>query len=94
MTDAQNRKSLTIRVYGRVQGVGFRYYTHQAAVSLGVSGYVSNVPDGSVLIEAEGTPDQLSDFLDWCSKGPARAMVSDVKHFEGPLANYQSFRIR
>jgi len=88
------RKNIIIRVYGRVQGVGFRYYTHQAAVSMGISGYVSNESDGSVYIEAEGTSDQISVFLDWCKKGPARAVVSDIRYYEGQLMNYTSFRIR
>lgn len=94
MTNLNNIHNHIIRIYGRVQGVGFRYYAHQAAVSYGITGYVCNESDGSVYIEAEGTPDQLSAFLQWCKKGPARAIVGDVKYFEGEVMNYQSFRIR
>ena len=89
-----NKKNIIIRVYGRVQGVGFRYYAHQAAVSLDVSGYVCNETDGSVYIEAEGSTDNLPVFLEWCKRGPARAVISDIKHYEGPLMNYNSFIIR
>lgn len=89
-----NKKNIIIRVFGRVQGVGFRYYAHQGAVSLGITGYVSNETDGSVYIEVEGPADKLSLFLDWCSRGPARAEITDIRHFEGPVVNYTSFRIR
>ncbi|WP_129409562.1 acylphosphatase [Marinitoga lauensis] len=42
------------RIYGRVQGVGFRWFVNKIAESLGLNGYVMNMPDGSVEIWAEG----------------------------------------
>ncbi|PKP01016.1 MAG: acylphosphatase [Bacteroidetes bacterium HGW-Bacteroidetes-9] len=83
-----------IQVNGRVQGVGFRYATQSTAISLGLNGYVCNKPDGSVYIEVEGTKEQIAVFIVWCKKGPSRAIVQEVRHFSGPLMNYQSFRIR
>ncbi|MFX1410399.1 MAG: acylphosphatase, partial [Promethearchaeota archaeon] len=47
-------KRIKIKVYGLVQGVFFRYTTRKVARNLGLAGYVKNMPDGSVLIEAEG----------------------------------------
>ena len=44
-----------IRVYGSVQGVGFRYRTEHAAESVGATGWVRNDPDGSVFMEIQGT---------------------------------------
>ncbi|MCB9016311.1 MAG: acylphosphatase [Lentimicrobiaceae bacterium] len=89
-----NKKNLTIRVYGRVQGVGFRYFTQKAARSCGIYGFVKNESDGSVFIEAEGAHEQLITFQELCKQGPARAAVSHIKVIEGPVMNYHSFSIR
>jgi acylphosphatase len=48
---------------GRVQGVGFRYAALQAAKEFEVSGFVTNLPDGRVHLEAEGTPEEVDAFI-------------------------------
>jgi len=48
---------------GRVQGVGFRYQTMQVAKEYDVSGCVQNLPDGRVLLEAEGSPEEVRGFV-------------------------------
>jgi acylphosphatase len=48
---------------GRVQGVGFRYTTLQVAKEFEVSGWVKNLPDGRVQLEAEGAPDTVKAFV-------------------------------
>jgi acylphosphatase len=48
---------------GRVQGVGFRYAALQVAREFEVSGFVANLPDGRVVLEAEGTPGQVDAFI-------------------------------
>lgn len=48
---------------GRVQGVGFRYATHQVAREFEVAGFVTNLPDGRVKVEAEGRPDEVAAFI-------------------------------
>jgi acylphosphatase len=48
---------------GRVQGVGFRYSALQAAKEFDVSGFVSNLPDGRVHLEAEGRPEEVDAFI-------------------------------
>lgn len=48
---------------GRVQGVGFRYAALQVAREFEVSGFVSNLPDGRVVLEAEGSPEELEAFI-------------------------------
>ncbi|MBK6965934.1 MAG: acylphosphatase [Bacteroidales bacterium] len=83
-----------IRVYGRVQGVGFRYSAQQIAASIGLCGFVSNESDGSVYIEAEGSSEQINLFIGWCQKGSARAIVREVRHFPGTLMNYSNFRVK
>lgn len=89
-----NKINEIIKVYGRVQGVGFRYSAQMIASGMGISGYATNESDGSVYIEAEGTKEQIEQFIEWCHKGPSRAIVQDVKHFPGKLMYYTSFRIR
>lgn len=60
MTDIQHE---TVFFTGRVQGVGFRYTTLQIAKEFDVVGYVSNLADGRVQVEAEGRPEELKAFV-------------------------------
>jgi acylphosphatase len=53
----------TIFFSGRVQGVGFRYATMQVAKEFDVTGYVTNLPDGRVQLEAEGTREEIDAFV-------------------------------
>ena len=71
MTDEVRR--VRIRMYGRVQGVGFRWSAVREAERRGLSGWVRNCPDGSVEALAEGT--DLEGFLAWCERGPLAARV-------------------
>jgi acylphosphatase len=84
----------TITVYGRVQGVGFRYFTKMKADSLGINGFVKNQPDGSVYIEAEGDSDVMNEFIALCRKGPALARVIKMDVNETGFAGYENFQIR
>lgn len=71
-------KSVAIRIYGRVQGVGFRYHTQQIAQKLNINGLVKNMMDGSVYIEASGTESDMDQFILWCHNGPKWAYVEQV----------------
>jgi acylphosphatase len=65
-------------IVGRVQGVFFRASTREEAVRLGVSGWVRNLPDGSVQLYAEGEESPVRQLLAWCAEGPPAARVDDV----------------
>ena len=65
-------------IEGRVQGVWFRDSTRREAVSLGVSGWVKNRPDGTVEVLAEGPEDTVKKLVAWCHHGPSAARVSRV----------------
>jgi acylphosphatase len=65
-------------VTGRVQGVSYRASTADEASGLGLVGWVRNLPDGSVELEAEGAPDAVAALLAWCAKGPPAARVGNV----------------
>ena len=65
-------------IEGVVQGVGFRQFTSQKAQSLGVKGYVKNLPDGSVECIAEGTKEQLEKLVQSLRRGPAFSRVDSI----------------
>ncbi len=67
---------LTIR--GFVQGVGYRYYCYRMARSLGLTGWVRNSPDGSVLAVAEGDRSLIEELIKELRVGPPAANVTDV----------------
>lgn len=87
-------KAVSISVYGRVQGVGFRFYTHRKALELDIKGYVQNQPDGSVYIEAEGKEENIDRFVLWCNEGPAWARVSQLNQQVVPAIGYKDFLIK
>ena len=72
-------KRVNIKIYGDVQGVGFRDAIYWKARRLQVAGFVMNEPDGSVYAEAEGDEEALIKFVEWCKKGPSTAKVSKVE---------------
>ena len=66
------------RIYGHVQGVGFRYFTWQYALKIGVMGFVRNLADGSVEVVAVGSESQIEALDAWLQEGPRTAIVDDV----------------
>ncbi|HUC31088.1 MAG TPA: acylphosphatase [Candidatus Paceibacterota bacterium] len=87
-------KHLIIKIYGDVQGVGFRDEAYWTARKLHVAGFVMNDPEGLVYIEAEGEEDALKDFLAWCKKGPITARVKRVEtEWSDVPGTFTGFRI-
>jgi acylphosphatase len=82
-----------IHIKGQVQGVGFRWSAASEARNLGIKGFVKNLSDGSVYIEAEGPIKKLDTFVEWCQKGPRFSFVDSVSTETYPPANYSDFRI-
>ncbi len=74
-------------VSGRVQGVGFRWWTRRLAESLGVVGTVRNLPNGDVEVRAAGTEVALSSLESGLRRGPPLARVErlDTFDFTGPV---------
>lgn len=87
-------KAVLVLIRGRVQGVGFRYETRNLARTLGITGWVSNLPDGGVETYAEGSSTAIERFTQWLAKGPPGAQVTSVditnKQYTG---TYSSFTI-
>lgn len=86
-------KHVTIRVFGRVQGVFFRYSAKRRGEKLGIKGFARNEADGSVYMEVEGDALSLEKFLAWCRKGPPFASVESIKTEEGALKNFTEFTV-
>jgi len=72
-------KTMSYRVTGRVQGVGFRAYAARLARACGVVGWVRNVPDGTVRAEATGTELALVSFAAGLRMGPPGARVETLE---------------
>ncbi len=82
-------------VAGRVQGVGFRYFTQERAVSLGGTGWVRNRWNGTVEVMAEGPQDDVEKLLQAIGRGPHAGTTRDVQHsWEDATGAFTSFRIR
>lgn len=87
-------RHLSIKIFGRVQGVLFRHTSRREAEKLGLSGFVRNEPDGSVYIEAEGKEDKLGEYLEWCRRGPTLAKVEKVDfEWSDKLQEFHDFSI-
>lgn len=82
-----------IRVAGRVQGVGFRYWALQRAKQLDLTGFVKNDPDGTVFTVAEGDRGNVESYIDELKQGPGTAAVDDIsvswREFEGKYPDFQ-----
>ena len=81
-------KRVRVRVVGRVQGVGFRYFVRSRAHTLGLRGWVRNEDDGSVVLVAEGSANQVDSLIEAVSTGPRGARVDRVT--EEPLATSEA----
>lgn len=86
-------KRVSIKVHGKVQGVFYRANTEKVARKIGVTGFVQNEPDGSVYIEAQGSEQQLEELIDWCKRGPERAVVEKVETSGMPTQAEEKFRL-
>jgi acylphosphatase len=89
-----NKLLYKIHVTGRVQGVGFRWNAVNEARNRGITGYVKNLSDGSVYLEAEGHREQLDAFVEWCKAGPGFGFVDSVESEMFPPVNYPDFFIK
>ena len=87
--------SLRLVIRGRVQGVGFRYWMTREAGKRGLSGWVRNLPDGSVEALVSGPDATIQDIIEACRRGPRLAHVESVEQSpaEAPAqSGFQQFR--
>ena len=77
-----DNKRMHLIIEGRVQGVWFRESTRRQAVSLGISGWVKNRPEGTVEALLEGPEEKVLRLVAWCGKGPSAAAVTKIHEAE------------
>ncbi len=87
-------RAYSIVVKGRVQGVSFRFATHAKALKLQLTGWVKNLPNGDVQIEAEGKENHINELIDWCYVGPPLAKVEEVIAVETEVKEHRNFEIK
>lgn len=91
----EEKARVNVEVYGRVQGVGYRYFVQSQARRFGLSGWVRNRRDGGVELEAEGTRVALEQFLQAIHRGPTAARVERIHAIWGPYTGqYDGFEVR
>lgn len=71
-------KRVRVRIEGLVQGVFFRAFTQEEAQKIGLSGWVRNLPDGSVEAAVEGESSKVDQMIEWCHKGSPSSQVTQV----------------
>jgi len=88
------RKRVHLWVSGRVQGVAYRAFARDRALSLELTGWARNLADGRVEILAEGSPAGVAAFVEWCGRGPrwARVDTLDVVD-EAPVGGLADFSV-
>lgn len=87
-------KHLSVTVSGLVQGVFFRANAKEEADLRSLTGFARNNSDGSVQIEAEGSQEQLEDYLGWCRRGTSPARVEKLEFvYSDDLKNFPNFTI-
>ncbi|KRL98020.1 acylphosphatase [Liquorilactobacillus satsumensis] len=87
-------QAVSLKVFGRVQAVGFRYSTKIIADQLGILGFVRNEADGSVSIFAQGPEPELKDFIARIKKAPSPAAhVTQVEITKQTVRDYSGFAV-
>lgn len=81
------RRTVRVCIAGRVQGVGFRYWTEAVASELGLSGWVRNRRDGAVEALFAGPVADVDEMLERCHEGPPAANVTSVQVLEAETDN-------
>ena len=84
-----------IIIEGRLQGYNFRYTTQQQATKLGLVGFIRNLSDGRIEIEAQGDKDSVEKLLAWCQQEPHSSNIRNILYrFDEPSKGYTEFMLR
>ena len=88
-------RTVSFKITGKVQGVWFRAYSRDSALSLNIDGWVKNDPDGSVFGEAVGSEKNIEQFIHILRKGSPNSKVEDLLFKETPeMVQLPKFEIR
>jgi len=95
MPDKTQKASLHMRVWGRVQGVGFRAFVARNAADLNIAGWVRNVGNDQVETRAEGTRENLEALVKIIQRGPSSSRVErDEVSWGDDRGEFKSFKVR
>ena len=83
-----------ITVKGKVQRVSYRFCTHAQALKCNLTGYVKNLHNGDVFIEAEGQEDDINKLIEWCYVGSPLSNVKEVIAEEDDVKNFETFEVK
>lgn len=86
--------TLHLIIKGKVQGVFYRKSAKKIAEELLITGWIRNMDNNDVEALVTGTAIQLRQFVDWCSRGPARALVNEIIETEQEENLFKTFLIR
>ncbi len=93
--EKNTKAAVHLIIHGRVQGVGFRYFTQTTAQNLGLVGWVKNRWDGSVEIRAEGPKEKLRRLVNAVRRGPSTAWVDRVEEkWREPTQEFSNFTVK
>ncbi|MFH1156576.1 MAG: acylphosphatase [Pseudomonadota bacterium] len=91
----QDKKQLHVIISGKVQGVFFRVATQQTARELGITGWVKNLPDGTVEAVFEGSDMEIQQMMLWCHSGPPGSRIDKISiKTSTACPGFSSFDIR
>jgi len=91
--DSTHLRTLSVHVTGRVQGVAYRAWTRDEAIARGLSGWVRNLPDGSVRALLHGPEASVRAMVGAMGEGPPAARVDSVETAPGEAPDASGFRI-
>ena len=87
--------TVIMKITGKVQGVGFRYFVLRQAQELSINGWVSNKPNGDVRVLAQGEKADLERFISKVKEGPSFSRVEDVSlNWVNEAEQYFGFEIK
>jgi acylphosphatase len=85
--------TIHLTVKGKVQGVFYRATAKDVAEGMHITGWVKNTDDGDVEIVATGSKDQLEKLVEWCKKGPSKAIVTNVIVENKEEEHFKNFQV-
>jgi acylphosphatase len=88
-----DRTTVRLLIRGRVQGVGYRWWTRAEALRLDLDGWVRNRADGAVEVVASGPAPRVAELIALCRRGPAGAGVTNVDQFDAEAPPLPGFDV-
>jgi acylphosphatase len=90
-----NQARVRILIEGRLQGINFRFNSQQKAKQLNLVGFVRNLSDGRIEIEAQGDEDKLAEMLTWCQEEPHSSHIRSLLYrYDEPIKGHSDFVVR